>query len=188
MSTIFHSFKVNTHVHCPAPILHRGNTRPPSSAASPPSAGRPWWARRPARSRSRARLSRSEPRSPPPRTPPCSTGGPCGTHPAREPRHSANTNKHASYLMFLQLRGHSFNSCVKEDNEIQTLLLEIQSLVQVSKCLRIIFFECNLVAQLFYPETCDLYLDILCKSEVISLCSLSLPLKRIRPSSAAVKE
>ena len=86
------SFRTNTHVRCPEPILRHGSTGLPSSAASPLWAGRLGWARRRAWSRSRARRRRSEPRSPPPRTPPGSTGGLDGRRPARELRRSGDTN------------------------------------------------------------------------------------------------
>lgn len=127
----FQGFKINTHVRCRGPILHRGNIWPPFSAASPPSAGRPGRARRPAWSQSRALRGRNEPRSPPPRTPPGSTGGPDGTHPAREPRHSGNTNT----TVITQSKGVFYTwedteyTLKKRNTEIKTLLIEIESLV-----------------------------------------------------------
>lgn len=97
----FQSFNISTHVHSRGPILLHGNTTLPFSAASPPSAGRLGWARRQAWSRSRARQGRSEPRSPPPRRPRGLTGGPDGTRPEREPRHSGKTDTDMSVTTWL---------------------------------------------------------------------------------------
>lgn len=86
------TFRAGTHVRCQGPILRRGNISLPFSASSPPSAGRPGWPRPPGWCPTRARQGRSEPRWPPPRTPPCSESGPGDTHPACEPCRPADTN------------------------------------------------------------------------------------------------